>query len=191
MLFSCSQKEEEKFKLIHQKNVAIANENKIQKNISKEQVNLGRYQSEENQNQNNVQKQNVKIIELGNAMQINCKYLDFMLFLISFYTSIYVCLVPDLTEFNRTQVISNLSNGLNSMNDKLEFTLKEHREIETKLQSNIDSMRVEKAKLDQEIKIKEKQMLENTSEIKKFKRDIEQVILIYFINFKLYYLIND
>jgi len=80
MLFSYSQKEEEKYKLICQKNDAIANENKIQENISKEQVNLGRYQSEEKQNQNNVQKQNVKITELGNAMQINCKYLDFMLF---------------------------------------------------------------------------------------------------------------
>ncbi|KAE9545442.1 hypothetical protein AGLY_000985 [Aphis glycines] len=148
------QKEEEKYELICQKNDAIANENKIQENISKEQINLGRYQSEEKQNQNNVQKQNVKIIELGNAMQIN---------------------LPDLTEFNRIQVIHNLSNSLNSMNDKLECTLKEHREIETKLQSNIDSMRVEKAKLDQEIKIKEKQMLENTSEIKKFKRDVEQV----------------
>lgn len=84
--------------------------------------------------------------------------------------------MPDLTEFNRSQVISNLSKSLISMNDKLESTQKEHREIETKLQSNIDSMRVEKAKLDQEIKIKEKQILENTSEIQKFKKNIEQVI---------------
>jgi len=84
--------------------------------------------------------------------------------------------VPDLTEFNRTQVISILSNNLNSMNNKLESTQKEHREIENKLQSNIDTMRVEKAKLDQEIKIKEKQILENTSEIQKFKKDIDQVI---------------
>ncbi|XP_060840875.1 DNA repair protein RAD50 [Rhopalosiphum padi] len=148
------QKEKEKTNLICLKNDAITNENKVQENISKEQVNLGRYQSEEKQNQNNVQKQNVKIIELGNAMQIN---------------------VPDLTEFNRSQVISNLSKSLISMNDKLESTQKEHREIETKLQSNIDSMRVEKAKLDQEIKIKEKQILENTSEIQKFKKNIEQV----------------
>uniref|UniRef100_A0A2S2NEI3 DNA repair protein RAD50 n=1 Tax=Schizaphis graminum TaxID=13262 RepID=A0A2S2NEI3_SCHGA len=87
----------------------------------------------------------------------------------------HVCIVPDLTEFNRSQVISNLSNSLISMNDKLESTQKEHREIESKLQSNIDSMRVEKAKLDQEIKIKEKQILENTSEIQKYKKNIEQV----------------
>ncbi|XP_025200798.1 DNA repair protein RAD50 [Melanaphis sacchari] len=148
------QKEKEKYKLIYQKNDAITNENNIQENISKEQINLGRYQSEEKQNQNNVQKQNVKIIELGNAMKID---------------------LPDLTELNRTEVISNLSNSLNSMNDKLESTQKEHREIETKLQLNIDSMRVEKAKLDQEIKIKEKQIMENTSEIKKLKKEFEQV----------------
>jgi len=92
------------------------------------------------------------------------------------FTKINVCLVPDLTEFNRAQVISSLSTNLNSMNDKLESTRKEHREIENKLQSNIDSIRVEKAKLDQEIKIKEKQILENTSEIQKFKKDIDQVI---------------
>lgn len=89
--------------------------------------------------------------------------------------------MPDLTEFNRTQVISNLSNGLNTMNDKLKSTQKEYREIETKLQSNIDSTRVEKAKLDQEIKIKEKQILENTSEIKNLKKDVEQVIKIWLI----------
>lgn len=85
-------------------------------------------------------------------------------------------LVPDLTEFNRTEVISDLSNNLNSKNNKLESTQKEYRDIEIKFQSNIDSMRVEKAKLDQEIKIKEKQIWENTSEIQKFKKDIEQVI---------------
>jgi len=62
------------------------------------------------------------------------------------------------------------------MNDKLESTQKEHREAETKLQSNIDSLRVEKAKLDQEIKTKEKQIRENTSQIKKFNNDVEQVI---------------
>lgn len=84
--------------------------------------------------------------------------------------------MPDLTEFNRAQVISSLSANLNCMNDNLESTQKEHREIENKLQSNIDSIRVEKAKLDQEIKIKEKQILENTSEIQKFKKDIDQVI---------------
>ncbi|CAI6346339.1 unnamed protein product [Macrosiphum euphorbiae] len=148
------QKEKDKYKLSCQKNDAITNENKIQENISKEQINLGRYQSEEKQNLNNINKQNAKIIELGNEMQIN---------------------LPDLTEFNRAQVISSLSANLNCMNDKLESTQKEHREIENKLQSNIDSIRVEKAKLDQEIKIKEKQILENTSEIQKFKKDIDQV----------------
>lgn len=35
---------------------------------------MGRYQSEEKQNQNNVQKQNTKITELGRAMQINCEF---------------------------------------------------------------------------------------------------------------------
>lgn len=86
--------------------------------------------------------------------------------------------MPDLTEFNRTEVINDLSKNLNSKNDKLESTQKEYREIEIKLQSNIDSIRVEKAKLDQEIKIKDKQIWENTSEIQKFKKDIEQVIKI-------------
>ncbi|XP_029343905.1 DNA repair protein RAD50 isoform X3 [Acyrthosiphon pisum] len=148
------QKEKDKYKLNCLKNDAITNENKIQENMSKEQVNLGRYQSEEKQNLNNINKQNAKIIELGNEMQFN---------------------LPDLTEYNRVQVISNLSNNLSSMNDKLESTQKEHREIENKLQSNIDSIRVEKAKLDQEIKIKEKQILENTSEIQKLKKDIDQV----------------
>lgn len=62
------------------------------------------------------------------------------------------------------------------MNDKLESTQREHCEIEKKLQSDIDSMRIEKAKLDQDIKIKEKQIVENTNEIKVLKRDVEQVI---------------
>lgn len=74
MLFVYSQKENDKYKLSCQKNDAITNENKIQENISKEQVNLGRYQSEEKQNLNNINKQNEKIIELGNEMQINCEY---------------------------------------------------------------------------------------------------------------------
>lgn len=74
ILFGCSQKEKDKYELNCQKNDAITNENKIQENISKEQVNLGRYQSEEKQNQNNINKQNAKIIELGKEMQINCKY---------------------------------------------------------------------------------------------------------------------
>lgn len=62
------------------------------------------------------------------------------------------------------------------MNDQLESTKREHGETEIKLQSDIDSMRVEKAKIDQEVKIKEKQILENTSEIKKLKGAVEQVI---------------
>lgn len=62
------------------------------------------------------------------------------------------------------------------MNDKLEFIQKENCDTEIKLQSNIDLLRVEKAKLDQEIKIKEKQFLENSSEIKKLMKDVEQVI---------------
>jgi len=74
MFFVFSQKEEEKCKLSGQKDRAITNENKIQENISKEQVNLGRYQSEEKQNQNNINKQNTKIIELGNEMKIDCNY---------------------------------------------------------------------------------------------------------------------
>lgn len=39
----------------------------------------------------------------------------------------------------------------------------------------IDRLR-RRIKIDQEIKIKEKQILENTSEIQKFKKNIEQVI---------------
>lgn len=62
------------------------------------------------------------------------------------------------------------------MNDKLKSTLKKYNEIEIKLQSCIDTTRVEKAKLDQEIKIKEKQIEKNTSEITKLKKDVEQVI---------------
>lgn len=88
----------------------------------------------------------------------------------------YVYVVPDLTEFNRTDVIDNLSLKLKSMNDKFESTQREYGEIEKKLQLDIDSIRVEKAKLDQEIKIKEKQILENTNEIIVLKKDVEQVI---------------
>lgn len=84
--------------------------------------------------------------------------------------------MPDLTEFNRIEIIGNVSKEIKSMNDKLESTQKENYETEIKLQSNIDSLRVEKAKLDQEIKIKEKQILENSSEIKKLTKDVEQVI---------------
>lgn len=86
--------------------------------------------------------------------------------------------MPDLTEFNRIEVIGNLSNKLNLMNDQLQSTQKQHSETEIKLQSDIDSKRVEKAKIDQEIKIKEKQILENTSEIEKLKGAVEQVIKI-------------
>lgn len=43
------------------------------------------------------------------------------------------------------------------------------------MQSDIDTIRVEKANVDQEIKIKEKQILENASEIKKLKEDVDQV----------------
>jgi hypothetical protein len=62
------------------------------------------------------------------------------------------------------------------MNDKLECIQKENYNTEIKLQSNIDYLRVEKAKLDQEIKIKEKHFLENSSEIKNLSKDVEQVI---------------
>lgn len=60
--------------MIQNKNNAIINERRIQENISNEQINFGQYQSEEKQNQNNVKKQNIKITELGNAMEIICKY---------------------------------------------------------------------------------------------------------------------
>lgn len=59
--------------MIQNKNNAINNEKRIQENISKEQINFGKYQSEEKQNQNNMQKQHIKITELGHAMEINCK----------------------------------------------------------------------------------------------------------------------
>jgi len=74
MLVLYSQKEEEKCQLSRLKDKAITNETKIQENISKEQVNLGRYQSEEKQNQNNINKLNAKIIELGNEMKIDREY---------------------------------------------------------------------------------------------------------------------
>lgn len=86
--------------------------------------------------------------------------------------------MPALTECNRIEVTQNLSKELQSMNDKLESIQKENCGTEIKLQSNIDSLRVEKAKLDQEIKIKEKHVLENSSEIKKLMKDVEQVIQI-------------
>jgi len=84
--------------------------------------------------------------------------------------------VPNLTESNRLEVINNVLGKINFMNDKLKSTLKKYNEIEIKLQSCIDTTRVEKAKLDQEIKIKEKQIEKNTSEITKLKKDVEQVI---------------
>lgn len=88
------------------------------------------------------------------------------------------CLVPDITELNRLEIQEDLSEKLNSMNITLESTLKEHSKLEKEMQSDIDSVRVEKAKLDQEIKIKEKQIIENSSEIDVLKKDIEQVIYI-------------
>jgi len=60
----------------------------------------------------------------------------------------------------------------------LQSTQKEHSEIEIGLQSNIDSMRVEKAKLEQQIKMKEKQINDNNREITKINNDVEQVIYI-------------
>lgn len=85
--------------------------------------------------------------------------------------------VPNLTESNRSEIVGSLSKKVNIVHDKLQTTQKEHGEIEIKLQSKIDLIRVEKAKLDQEIKIKEKQIKENTTEIKKIKDDVEQVSL--------------
>lgn len=86
--------------------------------------------------------------------------------------------MPELSDLNRTEIVDNLSKKLNSMNNELESTQREHCEIEKNLQSNIDLLREEKAKLDQEIKIKEKQIFENTSEIKKLKEIVEQVIFL-------------
>lgn len=83
--------------------------------------------------------------------------------------------VPNLSEHNRLVVINDLSNEVKSKNDILESTLKEYNKIEIQMQTNIDTTRVENAKLDQEIKIKEKQIVENTSEIKKLKEVVEQV----------------
>lgn len=60
--------------MIHKKNVSVSNENKIQEKINKEQINLGRYQSEEKQNQNNMQQQSIKITEIAHEMEIICKY---------------------------------------------------------------------------------------------------------------------
>lgn len=62
------------------------------------------------------------------------------------------------------------------MHNELQSTEKEHGQIEVKLQSKIDSFREEKAKVDQEIKIKENQIKENTADILKMKDDVEQVI---------------
>lgn len=42
--------------------------------MSKEQVNLGQFLSEEKQNQNNLEKQSMQISELGSELQINCKF---------------------------------------------------------------------------------------------------------------------
>lgn len=89
-------------------------------------------------------------------------------------------LVPDVTERNRMEIQGDLSEKLNTMNVDLESTLKDHGKIENTLQSDIDSARVEKAKLDQEIKIKEKQIVENSTEINGLKQDIEQVVYILF-----------
>jgi len=60
--------------MVLEKNIAQSNEKKIQDNISKEQVNLGQFLSEEKQNQNNLQKQSIKITELGHELQISCKF---------------------------------------------------------------------------------------------------------------------
>lgn len=84
--------------------------------------------------------------------------------------------MPKVSEFNSLEVIDELSQKLNFINDKLKSTQKDHAENEIKMQSNIDSLRVEKAKLDQEIKIKEKQIVGNISEIKKLKEVVEKVI---------------
>ncbi|XP_025414138.1 DNA repair protein RAD50 [Sipha flava] len=147
-------KNEEKKTLIDKKNNSISDENRIQEKINKEQINLGSYQNEEKQYQNNMQKQSTKITEIAREMET---------------------ILPALTKFNRIEVIRILSNELKSMNDKLECIQKENYNTEIKLQSNIDYLRVEKAKLDQEIKIKEKHFLENSSEIKNLSKDVEQV----------------
>jgi len=73
-------------------------------------------------------------------------------------------------------VVGDLSKKLSSLHSELQSTQKEHLVTENKLQLSIDSFREQKAKLDQEIKIKDKQIKENTSEINKIKDDVEQVI---------------
>lgn len=72
-LLFCRQKKEEKNQLIQKKSCIINDENKIQESINKEQVNLGRFQSEEQQNQNNVEQQYLKITDLSQEMQIDCE----------------------------------------------------------------------------------------------------------------------
>lgn len=69
------------------------------------------------------------------------------------------------------------------MHNELQSTEKEHGQIATKLQSKIDSFREEKAKVDQEIKIKENQIKENMADILKMKDDVEQVINYFLFNF--------
>lgn len=77
-------------------------------------------------------------------------------------------------------VIDNLLKKLNTMRNELQSTEKEHGQIEVMLQSKIDSFREEKAKVDQEIKIKENQIKENMADILKMKDDVEQVTIFFF-----------
>lgn len=88
----------------------------------------------------------------------------------------------DLSEHNREEAIRDLSIEIKSKNDNLELTQNEHSKIEIQMQTNIDTTRVEKAKLDHEIKIKQKQFIENTSEIVKQENIVEQVTKMIFIN---------
>lgn len=83
--------------------------------------------------------------------------------------------MTDLSEHNRGEAIRVLSNDIKSKNDNLDSTQNEHSKIEIKMQTEIDTTRVEQAKLDHEIKIKQKQIIENTSEIIKQQNLVEKV----------------
>jgi hypothetical protein len=74
LIFFYRRKNEEKKTLIDKKNNSISDENRIQEKINKEQINLGSYQNEEKQYQNNMQKQSTKITEIAREMETICKY---------------------------------------------------------------------------------------------------------------------
>ncbi|XP_050431773.1 DNA repair protein RAD50 isoform X2 [Adelges cooleyi] len=149
------QKEREKQELENEKQEASYNENNLQVKINKQEIKRGQYLNEEKQHMSNIQNQNQNLTKLAQDLNID--------------------LNDKVSESTQTQVIDKITNSLKNMNNVLESTQNQYRQVEHELQLQIDETRERKAKLEHEIHMKEKQIKETGVDIKNTKEAVEEV----------------